>query len=747
MVASHTTPLRVYKNESVSVLLPLPLAGPYDYFVPPNLAVSAGDFVSIPLGRREIKGVVWGNSKGELERKKLRNINGLLDIPRMSNDLRLLIEWTASYTLSPLGAVLRMSMSVPSALEPPRRRTGFLPAANLNSGQTDSRNRLTNARSRVLSVLKDGCPRIAADLGREAGVNSSVIRKMSDIGLLRKIAIEDELNMDPIDESLKGPVLSDLQTNAASILVKRVQRSNENNNKKGFSVTLLDGVTGSGKTEVYFESIAATLAAGFQVLVLVPEIALTVQWLQRFQERFGTRPLEWHSDLTGLERRLTWRAIISDKARVLVGARSALFLPFRSLGLIVIDEEHDGSFKQEEGVSYNARDMAVVRARFGDFPIVLSSATPSLETFTNVKMGRYKRIALPKRFGGAILPEIQTIDMRLEKMSGGTWLSPCLKRAMKEALKDGEQVMLFLNRRGYAPLTLCRQCGHRFKCPNCTSWLVEHKLQHTLCCHHCGYSMIVPEICSECGAPSDSLVSCGPGVERVAEEVAEYFSEAQYEIMASDTMQSLKASKKLVRRVQACEVDILIGTQVMAKGHHFPNLTLVGVVDADLGLSGGDLRAAERTFQLLYQLSGRAGRAQRSGKALLQTFQPEDPVIQALISGERDKFLALEASARKRHGMPPFSRLVAIIVSGKDFKRVENVARSLGRASPSGTGLIVHGPAAAPLAVLRGRHRFRLLLRADRKINVQQKVRFWLSRVQIPSGVRVNVDVDPYRFL
>ncbi len=728
------------------MLLPLPLAGPYDYLVPADMSVSIGDFVSVPLGKRDVKGVVWGDSSFKVNDKKIKKINALLDIPPMVEHLRKLVDWAASYTLSPPGAVLKMSMSVPSALETPKNRTGYLPALNSSTKKGDSRIRMTEARRRVLRITTQGQPMMAAELATSADVSLSVIRSMANVGLLKSVTLEQQIKLDMPDREYAKPILSPSQGLAASALIKEVEKSLDEAGDNGFSVTLLDGVTGSGKTEVYFEAIASTIAAGRQVLVLLPEIALTAQWLERFAARFGTYPLKWHSGLTVAERRLIWRATLSDKASVLVGARSALFLPFSSLGLIVVDEEHDGSFKQEDGVCYNARDMAVVRARLSGFPIVLSTATPSLETFVNVQAGRYQSLTLSERHGSASLPEITAIDMRTEPMTPQSWIAPSLKDATLESLNAGEQIMLFLNRRGYAPLTLCRKCGHRLQCPSCTAWLVEHRLKRKLSCHHCGYSMEPPEVCPECGTP-ETLTACGPGVERLAEEVMEKFPRARFEIMASDTMQNPKAAAALVRRMQNREIDILIGTQVMAKGHHFPYLTLVGVVDADLGLAGGDLRATERTFQLLYQVAGRAGRAERPGRVFMQSYRPDDPVMKALVSGKRDQFLFAEAEERERHGMPPFGRLAAVIVSGRDYQRVEMTARALGRKAPSEAGVFVLGPAPAPLSILRGRHRYRLLLKAHRNINVRAKLRQWLSQVRVTGGVRIQVDVDPYSFL
>ncbi len=514
----------------------------------------------------------------------------------------------------------------------------------------------------------------------------------------------------------------------------------------GFSVTVLDGVTGSGKTETYFAAIAAALDAGRQVLVLLPEIALGAQWLDRFRRRFGTEPAQWHSDLSPAARRDTWRAVASGRDRLVVGARSALFLPFPELGLIIVDEEHDPSYKQEDGVAYQARDMAVLRASVARIPIVLVSATPSLETVVNIGRGRYAAVHLPRRHAEAALPRIELVDMRRERLQAGRFLAAPLVEAATLTLAAGEQVLFFLNRRGYAPLTLCRACGHRMQCPNCTAWLVEHRFTGRLQCHHCGHAETVPALCPECLA-SGTLAPCGPGVERIREEVAARFPAARIAMMVSDLLPGPRAASELVEAIAAHRYDVLIGTQIVAKGHHFPALTLVGVVDADLGMTGGDLRAGERTYQLLHQVAGRAGRADRPGRVLIQTYMPEQPVMRALAAGDRDGFLRAEADARRAAGLPPFGRLAALIVSAADAEAADEAARALARAAPQMPGVVVLGPAPAPLAILRGRHRRRFLVKAERGVVVQAVLRDWLGRVRLGGSARLQVDIDPYSFL
>ena len=720
--------------DRVRVLLPLPLKGAYDYGLPEDVTVAPGDFVVVPLGSREVVGIVWGPAEGGVDPAKLRDVIGVLEARPLPEELRRLIDWVAGYTLSAPGAVLRMAMSVPSALVPHAPQIAYGLAA---SGQADIR--MTAARRRVLAVLADGPPRPSGELACEAGVSAGVIRGLAAAGTLEIICLPPSVPFEVPDPTRSGPHLSPAQRAAATDLTAKVAAD-------GFTVTLLDGVPGAGKTEVYFEAVAAALKQGRQVLVLLPEIALTAQWFERFKYRFGTSPAEWHSDLTQARRRATWRAAADGSARVMVGARSALFLPYLELGLIVVDEEHDNSFKQEDGVIYHARDMAVVRAHLAGIPIVLASATPSLESTGNVEKGRYQSIHLPNRHGGARMPEVALIDMRCSPPPPQSWISPTLRHALSETVMRGEQAMLFLNRRGYAPLTLCRRCGYRLNCPNCTTWLVEHRLAGRLFCHHCGYNASLPAHCPECDS-TDSFAACGPGVERLAEEVGGLFPNIRFAIMTSDTVSGPSAAQELVSLVQEHELDLLIGTQIIAKSHHFPLLTLVGVVDADLGLEGGDLRAAERTYQLLYQVAGRAGRADRPGRVLLQTYMPEHPVMVDLAAGDRERFLRTELDERRRHGMPPYTRMTAVIVSGRCEGDVDQVARALGRAAPRQPGVTVLGPAPAPLAVLRGRHRRRLLFKAGRDTNVQAVLRSWLARVQVPGRVRVQVDVDPYSFM
>lgn len=515
---------------------------------------------------------------------------------------------------------------------------------------------------------------------------------------------------------------------------------------KGYTVTLLDGVTGSGKTEVYFALIDQMLQqADKQALVLLPEIMLTTQLIKRVEKRFGFTPATWHSGMTPAQKRHLWLDILTGKQRLVVGARSALFLPYKNLSLIVVDEEHDASYKQEDGVVYNARDAAVACGYIYKIPVILSSATPAMETLLNVKLGKYKHVSLPSRYGAASLPTIEIVDMRKENLSKSTWLSRSLIEATKTAIASNQQVMLFLNRRGYAPITLCKSCGYKYTCPNCSAHLVSHKEDGVLICHHCGYNHAWNNKCKDCGQ-EDSLMKCGPGVERIAEEVERILPQARIQLITKDTVQDMESAQKIVDRILQKEVDIIIGTQMISKGHDFPAIAVVGIVDADLGLGSADLRSAEKTYHLLTQMSGRAGRRE-SGKAIIQTYYPESPILASLVAGNRDEFTDYEMQSRKMLEMPPFGKLAAIILSGTQEAKLHDFAKSMLRISPNAKGVMVLGPVKAPLAKIRNRHRYRFLIKANSEVSIQKYLSYWLGLIKIPASIRVKVDIDPYNFL
>ncbi len=724
----------------VSVLLPIPALCPYSYGVPQGMAVAPGDFVQVPLGPRKVAAVVWGDSPDEddakpVDPKKLRAIIQKFDCPPLPEEMRRFVDWLAHYTVSAPGMVLRSVLRAPDALDPESPMEGL----RYLGGEPE---RLTDARRRVLELLheQEGMAWTRSGLAHAAGTSSSVIDGLIKQGLFETVTI-------PAAPVVPVPMLEERQIILTGEQAEAAQKLVEVVKKGEFSCALLDGITGSGKTEVYFEAVAAALEKNHQVMILLPEIALTASFLERFEERFGVPPAQWHSGIAPRMREKVWRQVATGQVRVVAGARSALFLPFKELGLIVVDEEHDGAYKQEDRVFYNARDMAVVRASLGKFPCILSSATPSIESRVNAEAGRYAHIKLVERHGDAVLPKLSTIDMRANPPERGKFLSPVLTKAMGEAVERGEQALLFLNRRGYAPLTLCRVCGFRFECHNCSAWLVEHRFRGQLQCHHCGHSEPTPEACTNCGT-LDHLVACGPGVERLAEEVDETFPDARIIVLSSDMMGGVSRLRLELDAIAKGEADIIIGTQLVAKGHNFPLMTCVGVVDSDLGLANGDPRAAERTFQLLSQVTGRAGRAGGESIGLLQTYAPDHLVIQAIASGDREAFYEREIALRQSAGLPPFARLVSLIISGEDKRQVETHARELKLTAPKSSDVHLLGPAEAPMALIRGRHRHRLLVHAPRHLDIQAYLRNWMEKAPKERGsIRVQIDVDPQSFL
>ena len=723
----------------VPVLLPVALDQTYDYALPAGLEVEPGDFVIVPFGPQTRIGLVWDQPVGDqgkpVSEKKLKAIIERMDAPALPPTSLRFAEWVARYTLAPLGMVVRMMMSAQAAFEPVKPRLGVARVEGANEPP-----RMTPARKRALDIAADGLIRAKSALASEAACSTGVIDGLIEAGCLVEVVIPERRFPRP-DPAHATVTFTEAQQGAVETLSAAVGAG-------AFSVSLLDGVTGSGKTEVYFEAVARALEQGRQALIMLPEIALTSQFMDRFKARFGCAPAEWHSALSGPERGRVWRAAATGEARVIIGARSALFLPYTDLGLIVVDEEHDPGFKQEDRVHYQGRDMSVVRAHLGGAAVVLASATPSIESHVNARSGRYRHLILPGRYTGVDLPEITPIDLRTSPPEKGRWLSPVLVDAMAETMAKRQQTLLFLNRRGYAPLTLCRTCGHRIECPQCTAWLVEHRFRHRLNCHHCGFSMPLPSKCPKCGE-ADSLVACGPGVERIDEEVRERFPEARIALLSSDLIPSLTEMRDVIKRIETGEIDIIIGTQIVAKGHHFPDLSIVGVIDGDLGLAqGADPRAAERTFQLLHQVTGRAGRALAKGAGYIQTHMPEHPVMDAIVRGDREAFIEREIRTRQLAMLPPYGRLASLIVSARHKETAESAARMIAQRAPAAPRIEVLGPAEAPISIIRGRYRWRLLLKAPRELDIQAYLRAWLAEIpEIKGDLRLTVDIDPYSFL
>ncbi|MFC4216997.1 primosomal protein N' [Pseudophaeobacter arcticus] len=723
-----------HQGDRVAVLTAQPLDRLLDYRAPEG-GCFRGAFVEVPLGPRKVLGVIWGAGGGDFDSAKLRSVIRVLDLAPMRDEMRQFLSKAADYTLTPMSLMLRLATRAPGLSDPPSMRR----VLRLGEQEPD---RMTPARAKVLAVMDEfgGMSFTPKELADMAGVTASVVKGLVGQGALREEETPRDLPYPSLDPERPSKDLTEDQSRAAAALSQGVQSGS-------YGTTLLKGVTGSGKTEVYLEAVAACLRRGRQALVLLPEIALTAEFLKRVEQRFGATPAEWHSGATMTERRRVWRMVGQGNAQLVIGARSALFLPFRDLGLIIVDEEHDTAYKQEEGVLYNARDMAVLRAAMCSAQVVLASATPSLETWSNAQAGKYKRVDLTARFGTAVLPTMKAVDMRAEDLAPATWISPTLKQAMTLRMQRGEQSLLFLNRRGFAPVTICRACGAQVACDNCDARMVEHRFMKRLMCHQCGETKPVPESCPSCQVEG-KMAPVGPGIERLGEEAAALFPEARIAVLSSDLFASARALKARIEEIAAGEADIILGTQLVAKGHNFPLLTLVGVIDADLGLQGSDLRAGERTFQLMRQVAGRAGRAERPGEALLQTFQPEHPVIRAILTGDEEEFWRAEAAQRREAGVPPFGRMAGIILSGSDLAQVFDLGNALARNDGPlrQVGAQLYGPAPAPIARVRGRHRVRLLVKAAKGVALQDALSRWVQPFRMKGDLRLSIDIDPQNF-
>jgi len=731
-------------GDIVKVLIPNVVNTGYDYRL--TTPAHIGDFVACRVMGRKYVGVVWGVADGHVLPEKIRNIDAVLPARMAVVDMQWIARM-AAWTLMAPGAVLRLVINVPDAFAPPRTE-------QLYSYNFDSTARMTDTRIAVMDAFasNDNEPMSIADIKNIARVSSAVVNTMVRRGILTPAATR-EINDDAYSFEYRNAApgtLTDEQRAAADAIGHAIDAG-------GFSVNLIDGITGSGKTHVYFDAAWRAYSRGGAVLIMMPEIALTAQFMSRFSARFGAPPVVWHSNLTAARRRSIWRGVLTGKIRMVVGTRSALFLPWNNLGLIVVDEEHDTSYKQEDMGNYHARDMAILRAKIAGFPVVLASATPSAETLNNVAMGRFGHLRLTSRFGGAQLPTIETIDLRenrpdtyrdssadasADEIPGA--LSAPMCTAIGETLAAHRQVMLFINRRGFAPIVQCRKCGYVATCPDCSVGMTYHRRMGKLLCHMCGRTAPMPTSCPDCGG---AISTRGAGMEKIADEVHARFPTARIECVSSDTVLSRQSLERLVARMENGEIDVIVGTQILAKGHHFPNLTLVGVVDADMGLFGTDFRAAEHTFQQLFQVAGRAGRGQYPGRVLLQTYQPEHPVLRAICAGDRDAFMSADMDARRAAKMPPFGQLIAIIVEGQKESVLQQYCAQLAAAAPNLTGGRIMGPVPAQIYQVRTWYRMRFLVSGDARANLQPIVSHWIAKVAAPANIRVKIDVGPVNFM
>ena len=721
-------------GDIVKVLIPNVANAGYDYRL--TAPADLGTFVRVNVMRRPYIGVVYGIGDSGLAPEKIRDTTDVFPWHLSVSDLQW-IQKMSDWTLMTPGAVLRLIVNVPDAFSPPRTE-------QLYGYDFESNVRMTDARQSVADAFasNDNEPMSASDIQNIAHVSAAVVKTMINRGVLipRDTRTRDANDFDYKYQDMGTVQLNTEQSAAAAEIAAAIDNG-------GYSAFVLDGITGSGKTQVYFDAAWRAYSHGKSVLLMMPEIALTAQFISRYEHRFGAPPVVWHSNLTAARRRAIWRGVLTGKIRMVVGTRSALFLPWQDLGLIVVDEEHDTSYKQEDMGNYHARDMAVLRAKISGFPIVLTSATPSAETLQNVADGKYRCLKLTSRFGGATVPTIETIDMRANRplpynlpsdddaaAPQNGYLSPNLCNAIQETLNAGRQTMLFINRRGFAPIVQCKKCGWVAQCPDCSVGMTYHKHMGKLLCHMCGRMAPMPTKCPNCG---DNVSCRGAGLEKIQEEVSIKFPSARTALVSSDTIISRQALERIVHKMENGETDIVIGTQILAKGHHFPNLTLVGVVDADMGLFGTDFRAAEHTFQQLFQVAGRAGRGDAPGRVLLQTYQPENPVLTAICNGDRDAFMASDMAARRAAKMPPYGQLIAVIIESQRETVLKKFCADLSAAAPTAAGVKIMGPIAAQIYQVRNWYRMRFLVAGDARAKLQPLVRHWIDKVRTPSNVRV----------
>jgi len=718
------------KLKFLSVLLPINIDRPFTYSSEEKLDI--GTIVKVSFGKRELYGVVWEADKIEKKPDNIK-IKSIIEVVGegkdyiLPKDMVYFIKWISDYYLMPLGLVLKASLK--QQFFQKKSRASYVLKIN-----PKHQAKITEKQKIVLEEFKQNKIIDKRSLITKTGISNSIISRM----IKNEILIEEEAheNITKINLDTKIELNSD-QLKASRALVK----STKNN-----EVVLLDGITGSGKTEVYLSAVNEILHQGDQVLILLPEITLTHDFVHNLKKRYKYQIAEWNSSLTENQRRNIWFGVLNKEIKLIIGARSSLFLPFKKLGLIIVDEEHDQSYKQEDGIIYNARDMAILKSKQLNIACILSTATPSVESYDNVLQNKFQRTSLKNRFHGTQLPSIKFIDMRKADKIKESFLPVEIVEDIKANYERGEQSLLFLNRRGYSPLSICSKCGVRVDCPNCDTWLVLHKNNSQYICHKCGHTEDTNKECKSCHS-QNTIVPSGRGIERVDEEIARIFPEIKRMIFSSDYLNNPTDILSALEKIKNNEIGLIIGTQLVSKGYNFPNLTYVGVLDGDFGLELSDIRSAERTYQILNQVAGRAGRMKEDSVVKILTHMPEHPIIQSITNNQKEDFYNTELAIRKSAGMPPFSRLASIIISSSDKVLLLDYVRRLDKLKNTPKNIDVFGPIEAPLSKLRKKYRMRFLIRSPKNSHIQFYIERWLKTLKINPKIRVVVDVDPYNFL
>lgn len=696
-------------------------------------SVEIGSLVEVPLGSKVVIGVVWSAGNTKFDHSRLKQIIGTINNIKLEPEFISFLKKAHAYTLSPLQSFLKMAVQSLNFHKDQKVAISY----KLNNSDHFQ---ITQRQKELVTYIKEQPQSIAqyTKIKKDLGISFSVIKSLEKKGVLSKF-IENKYNQERI---FNEPIILNSEQRRAVSQLRISYVKNE------FRTWLLFGITGSGKTEVYLNLASERIEKGEQVLILLPEISLTVDFHQRIMKRYGALSGEWHSQLNLNERRRVFKNVVNGHIKLVVGARSALFLPFKNLSLIIVDEEHDASYKQEETPIYNARDLAVLRASTLKSQIILSSATPSIETWHNCRLGKYHKVDLLKRFGEVYEPRVTLIDMNVEETPKNSWISVPMIEQIKISLEKKEQVLIFLNRRGYAPIVFCTACRISLECKNCSTKLVYHKKKNCYLCHICGYK--VPEIteCVKCKS-ADNFIPIGPGVERIRDEISKLFPDALSKIFSSDSF--LKGEKNVedMDKIKSGEIDIIIGTQLISKGYNFPHLKLVAVIDADMGLNSGDHRVMEKSYQVIKQVVGRAGRYASDGKALIQTWMPRHPVLQALLEDQGEKFLNAELEQRIEANFPPHGKLISLILSGKNESTLMDFGIKLKNQfySLNLQDFEIFGPAVAPISRIKNKTRVRLLIKSNKMTKISQiEVRDWLKNILVPNNVYFSVDIDPYNF-